>query len=123
MVDNKRRAIFKEFLEDNDFYIDYNGEHYTLVHESEAIHFSNTSDEMYNFVLGFMMNKKKHDELVLNLIEQNDTNVQRYEKIISEYSGYSPEKPYEPDDHEEHEEPIEYDDIEDFDDSRGTILA
>jgi len=109
MVDNKRRAIFKEFLEDNDFYIDYNGEHYTLVHESEAIHFSNTSDEMYNFVLGFMMNKKKHDELVLNLMEQNNINVQRYEKIISEYSEYPSAEPYEPDD------------IEDFDDSRGTI--
>ena len=111
MVDTKRRAIFKEFLEDNNFYIDYNGEHYTLVHESEAIHFSNTSDEMYNFVLGFMTNKKKHDELVLNLIEQNNTNVQRYEKIISEYSK---------DSSREYDKPYK---SEDFDDSRGTILA
>jgi len=83
----KRVEIFREFLEDNNFFIDYNGENYTLVHESEAIHFTNTSDEMYNFILGYKMANEINKETIINLNEINRTNIENYEKIIQDFTG------------------------------------
>ena len=79
-----RAEIFRKFLEENNFFIDYNGEHYTLVKENKPIHITNTSDEMFNYILGFEMASKQSEETIINLTEQNRINVERYEKIIEE---------------------------------------
>lgn len=80
-----RAEIFRKFLEENDFFIDYNGEHYTLVKENKPIHITNTSEEMFNYILGFEMANKQNEETILNLTEQNRINIERYEKIIGEF--------------------------------------
>lgn len=88
MIDlGTRGEIFRKFLEENNFFIDYNGVHYTLIKENKAIHVSNTDDEMFNFILGFDMANKQNEETILNLTEQNRINVERYEKIIADYEG------------------------------------
>jgi hypothetical protein len=80
-----RANIFRDFLNKNNFYMDYNGEHYTLVNkEQTAIHISNTNNEMYNFILGFNLSMRISDETIMNLTEINRINVERYEKIISD---------------------------------------
>jgi len=83
----KRGEIFKDFLEENNYYIDYNGINYTIVDkEQKIINIANTSDEIYNFIIGFITAKKITDEILENVIEQNNQNIEHYEAIIKEYT-------------------------------------
>ena len=84
MSGTKRATIFREFLEDNGYYIDYNGEHYTLVKDNEIVHIVHTPEEIYNFIMGYNLARKLDNDTILNLTEINKTNVERYEKIIED---------------------------------------
>ena len=89
----ERANIFKEFLELNQLYIDYNGIHYTLVNKKqEILCISERSEEMYFFIQGFNLaneNTKQYIKMVDELTAQNNKTVENYEKILKEKDGES----------------------------------
>jgi len=90
LIINNTREIFQKFLEDNSYFIDFNGEDYTLVDKSNnIINITKTPDEMLHFILGYNSCFKKLSEEIILLKEaneglklQNETNIKNYEKVI-----------------------------------------
>lgn len=81
----QKHQIFKEYLETNDNFIDFNGLHYTLVNTNkEIINITNTADEMLNYIIGFNEAKKQSQQIIEDLEIQNQTNIKNYEKLIRE---------------------------------------
>ncbi len=87
-----RGKIFKDFLEAHSYYIDYNGENYTLVDKGNIlITITDTSEEMYKFILGYNKALEKANIIIENLkenngilIKQNTNNVEKYEQLLKD---------------------------------------
>lgn len=83
-----RAEAFRNFLESNGYYIDYNGLQYTLAtKDNQLITVTNTSDEMYSFIKGYNQAEAKYLQQIKALEERNLTNVSRYEGIIENLDG------------------------------------
>jgi len=100
-----RKEIYEIFLKENGFYIDYNGILYTMVDkENNVIIQTQTAEEMTLFILGWNSAKNKYQEEIKDLKEVNiqldnlnNDNIERYEKIISDFGGESMDKAFEED--------------------------
>jgi len=92
-----RKEIYEIFLKENRFYIDYNGVLYTMVDkENNVIIQTQTSEEITLFILGWNSAENKYQEEIKDLQEANlqlnklnNDNIERYEKIISDFGGES----------------------------------
>lgn len=83
-----RGTVFKDFLEGNSFYIDYNGVRYTLVDkDNNMIIQTNTDDEMYMYILGYNKATSICNKKITELENRNQINIERYEKLIDENEG------------------------------------
>jgi hypothetical protein len=83
-----RGTVFRDFLEGNSFYIDYNGVRYTLVDKNNnMIIQTNTDDEMYMYILGYNKATNICNQKITELEDRNQINIERYEKLINEDEG------------------------------------
>ena len=97
----ERAKVFEGFLTAHSYYIDYNGIHYTLIDNmNNIVIITDTSDELYSYILGYNKATESSNSIVFEsnkkieilqdayekeldlLAKQNDTNIERYEKII-----------------------------------------
>jgi hypothetical protein len=79
-----RGTVFRDFLESNSFYIDYNGVRYTLVDkDNNMIIQTNTDDEMYMYILGYNKAASICNQKITELEDRNQINIERYEKLLN----------------------------------------
>jgi hypothetical protein len=90
-----KKEIFQKFLQENQMFIDFNGSEYTLfTQDNSVITVTNSPDELLQYIMGYnncyaMMqeNIDKMKQANKALHDQNNLNIQNYEKVILGMGG------------------------------------
>jgi hypothetical protein len=85
--------IFLAYLTEKEQFIDFNGSSYTLLtKENEVVIITDTPQEMFYFIRGYIYSQNESDIIIKNLQEMNEKNIENYEKIIQDMGGEKLEK-------------------------------